>query len=391
MTIAPEAATGSRDPLDDDLLDRIQGRAAGYDAGNRFFTEDLDELRAAGHLRGPVPTELGGLGLTLHETNHVQRRLAYRAASTGLATTMHLYWVGSAADRWRAGDRAQEWLLREVAAGTVVAAGHGEPGNDTAIDDSTTAAVPVPGGYRITGHKIFTSLAPAWGLLGVHARDDSDPDRPRIVHAFVTRDSDGVGTEETWDTLGVRATDSHDTILDGVFVPDEHVLEAVDLGTPPGPRVAGIFRWVLPLLGNVYYGVARRAVDVALTTARERTALSLGGGRVAEKPFVQYHAAEAELLLEGVAGQLDHLTTELTAGVDHGDRALVKLFAAKENATRAARAATDLALEIAGAGSISRRGELERLYRDVRAGSFHPPNPDTVRDVIGRTALGLVP
>lgn len=376
--------------LTEDLLARVHARAGDYDRENRFFHEDLDDLRAAGHLRAPIPAALGGADRTLDEVAHAQRRLAYYAPSTALATTMHLYWVGSAADRHRAGDPSLDWLLADVVAGKVVAAGHGEPGNDTAIDDARTTATPVDGGYRVTGHKIFTSLAPVWDWLGIHARDDSDPDHPRIVHAFVARDTAGVRTEETWDTLGVRATASHDTHLDDVFVPTERVVDVHDLGATPGPYIAGVFGWVLPLLGNVYYGAGRRAVDVALEQARTRTALSLGGAPVAEKPFVQYHAAEAELLLEGVGAQLDRLTADLTAGVDLGDRTLLKLFAAKENGTRVARAVTDLALEIAGASSISRRNELERLYRDVRAGSFHPPNSDAVRDLIGKTVLGLL-
>jgi alkylation response protein AidB-like acyl-CoA dehydrogenase len=188
----------------------------------------------------------------------------------------------------------------------------------------------------------------------------------------------------------VRATASHDTYLDDVYVPFERVVGINEVGAVPGAYVAGIFPWVLPLLGNVYLGIGRRAVDVALDAARERTALSVGGAAAATKPFVQYHAAEAELVLEGATAQLDELTNGLSAGVDYGERALLRLFAAKENGTRAARTATDLALEIAGAGSIHKRNELERLYRDVRAGGFHPPNSDTVRDFIGRWALGLL-
>jgi alkylation response protein AidB-like acyl-CoA dehydrogenase len=376
------------DPLTDDLLARIHGRAAGYDADNRFFHEDLEELRDAGHLRGPVPEELGGLGLTLDEVNQAQRTLAYWAPATGLATTMHLYWTGNAADLWLAGDHSQEWLLREVAAGKIVAAGHGERGNDVAIADSSTVATPVEGGYRITGHKIFTSLAPAWDWLGMHARDDSDPENPRIVHGFISRESAGVETVETWDTLGVRATASHDTRLTDVFLPADRVIDVQDLGADPPARVAGIFRWVLPLLGNVYVGVARRATDVALASARKRTAVSVGGAPVSTKPLVQYHAAEAELLLEAATGQLDHLTAQLTAGVDLGGRTFLKLVAAKENGTRTAQRVTELALQIAGAGSLSRRGELERLYRDVAAGSFHPPNSDTVHELIGQIVLG---
>ncbi|WP_197502283.1 acyl-CoA dehydrogenase family protein, partial [Gordonia sp. 852002-10350_SCH5691597] len=99
--------------------------------------------------------------------------------------------------------------------------------------------------------------------------------------------------------------------------------------------------------------------------------------------------AEAELALEAVTGALDDLTKSLTAGEDLGDRTLLRLFAAKENSTRVARQVTDLALEIAGAGALHRRNELERLYRDVRAGSFHPPNSDAVRAFVGAFALGL--
>lgn len=383
-------AAGRRRVLDDALLARLHSRAADYDRENRFFAEDLDDLRDVGYLRAAVPVERGGLGLTVDEVNHEQRRLAYWAPATALGLNMHLYWTGPAADRSRAGDTSVDWLLEEVAAGKVVAAGHGEPGNDVAIDDSTTLGTRVDGGYRITGHKIFTSLSPAWDWLGVHFRDDTDPDAPVIVHAFVPRDTAGVRTVETWDTLGVRATASHDTLLDDVFVDERHVVDVHPVGGVPGPYVQAIFPWVLPALGNIYLGIGRRAVDVALDAASTRTALSLGGAPVATKPFVQYHVAEAELILEGATGQLDELTAALAAGRDLGDRVLLKLFAAKENGTRAARTATDLALEIAGAGSIHRRSELERLYRDVRAGAFHPPNSDAVRDFIGKFALGLL-
>lgn len=139
------------------------------------------------------------------------------------------------------------------------------------------------------------SLSLAWDWLGVHARDDSDPDHPRIVHGFLSREQAGITTVETWDTLGVRATASHDTVLDDVYLPADRVVGVFDLGSPPDGYVAGIFAWVLPLLGNIYLGVARRALDLAIAAARSRGSLSLGGDPVAGKPFTQYHVAEAEL------------------------------------------------------------------------------------------------
>ena len=124
----------------DEMLKRFAGRVGTYDRDNRFFQEDFDELKRAGYLTINVPKELGGLGLTLAEVCREQRRLAYRAPATALAINMHLYWMGVAADLWRAGDRSLEWVLKEAMAGEVFAAGHAERGNDLPVLLSTSKA-----------------------------------------------------------------------------------------------------------------------------------------------------------------------------------------------------------------------------------------------------------
>jgi hypothetical protein len=73
----------------------------------------------------PVPEELGGFGMLLADVNRKQCRLAYYAHTTALAVDIHLYWLGVAADLWRAGNTSLEWLLRAAVAGKVFAAGHG--------------------------------------------------------------------------------------------------------------------------------------------------------------------------------------------------------------------------------------------------------------------------
>ena len=229
--------------IPEDTLERFRERAVAHDRDNTFFADDLADLSELGYLRAALPVERGGLGLSLHQLNTEQRRLATFAPATALGINMHLYWVGPITDQLAQGNSKVSWLADEVAAGRVIAAGHGEPGNDLVIDDSTTIATPVEGGYRISGRKIFTSLSPAWDWLGVHARDDSDPQHPKIVHTFVPRGESGVTTVETWDTLGVRATASHDTLLDDVFVPHERTVGIVDLGQAAN----GIHRGYLPL------------------------------------------------------------------------------------------------------------------------------------------------
>ena len=103
--------TQRRSVLSDDLLERCAQRAAGYDRENRFFFEDFDELREAKYLLATVPQEFGGLGLTLSEICHEQRRLARRSAPTALGINMHFLATGIAADLWRKGDESQVWIL----------------------------------------------------------------------------------------------------------------------------------------------------------------------------------------------------------------------------------------------------------------------------------------
>ncbi len=80
--------------MSDSLCQRCAERAPIFDRENRFFTEDFEELRIAGYLLMPVPSEFGGSGMSLPEVCREQRRLAYYAPATALGLNMHLYWVG---------------------------------------------------------------------------------------------------------------------------------------------------------------------------------------------------------------------------------------------------------------------------------------------------------
>ena len=105
--------------------------------------------------------------------------------------------------------------------GEVFAAGHAESGNETSIMMSITKAEKVDGGYKFTGRKSFGSLTPVWTRLGIHGLDTSDPANPKVVHGFLARNTPGVTIKETWDVMGMRATRSDDTVLEGAFVPDK--------------------------------------------------------------------------------------------------------------------------------------------------------------------------
>jgi alkylation response protein AidB-like acyl-CoA dehydrogenase len=377
----------TKTPLSDELIGRCGSRAAAYDRDNRFFTEDFEELRAAGYLKMAVPEHLGGPGMTLAGICREQRRLAYRAPATALATNMHLYWTGLAADMRRAGDKSLEWILAEAAAGEIFAAGHGEAGNDLPLFLSTAKAERVDGGYRFWGHKTFGSLTPVWTRLGLHAMDASNPSAPQIIHAFLPRDAKGYSIKETWDTLGMRATRSDDTVLDGAFVPDRYIARRLPAGTAD-LFVLSIFGWAEPTFANIYLGLAERARDLAAAGVKKRTSLALTRS-MAYHPEIQRCFSEMQLALEAATAQVDRVADDWSNQVDHGMAWPMKLVAAKHNAVEAAKKVVDLAMSVSGGTGMFKSNELERLYRDVRCGGFHPANSILVHEIVGKTVLGI--
>ncbi len=392
ISIAPPAVATNRTSLSDDLLAAVHDRAAEFDRQNRFFHEDLDDLRAAGYLKAAAPVEFGGWGLTLPQILQEQARLAYHAPATALAVNMHLYWVGTAAYLWRRGDHSIDWILEEAVAGKIFAAGHGEPGNDLGLAGSSVVAEPLAdGAYSFHGRKIFTSLSPVWDWLGVHGLDSSDPANPRIVHAFIRRQDPGHRTEETWDAHGVRATKSDDTVLEGVIAPGRYVARVLPAGPPSDPFIDGIISSAVLPIGAVYYGVARRAFDLAVEGAKRRISPALNGRTYAHHPQTQTEIAKASIELDSIWAYLSQVADEWVRGEDHGLLWPTKLLGAKQHAVDGARRVVERATKVAGTSSLSKRAEIERLSRDVRSGPFHPPNTDATHDLIGQIHLGVFP
>jgi alkylation response protein AidB-like acyl-CoA dehydrogenase len=374
--------------LSEDLLERCAQRAPVYDRENRFFSEDWEEIKNTGLLVMNVPKEFGGLGNTLGETCAELQRLAKRAPATALAVNMHLYWTGIAGEMRKLGDPSLEWMLREAGQGEIFAAGHAETGNDLPGLLSTSKAERVDGGYRLTGHKMFGSLTPVWTRLGAHAFCENDPDGgPRIIHAFLPRDTAGVTIKDTWDVLGMRATKSDDTILESAFVPDKYIARKL----PPGEMdlfLLCLFMVALSGLCSVYLAVAERAMELTVQTAHRRTSLALSRS-MAYHPEVQHNAAMMAMRLNAMEAELDRLISDWESGVDHGARWALKIVGCKYNVVEGAKDVVDRAMSISGGTGMFKTSELERLYRDVRCGGFHPANTLLAPEIVGKVALGI--
>ncbi len=375
--------------LTEEMLTRLASRAAGYDRENRFIVEDFEDLRASKYLLLPLPTEFGGAGMTLAEVCREQRRLAYHAPATALAVNMHIYWIGVAADLWRRGDASLEWLLREAAAGEIFAAGHAEGGNDIPVLLSTSKAERVEGGYKFTGRKHFGSLTPVWTRFGLHAMDTSDPSQPKIVHAFMPRDTPGYTIKHTWDVLGMRGTGSDDTAIEGAFIPDRYIARVVPAGGAGlDSFVLTVMAWALMGFANVYYGLAKRALDLSISAVKSKGAVALTRS-MAYHPEIQHTIAEMVIEMESIGPHLETIAEDWSKGVDHGAHWPAKIFTAKYHAVEASWRVVDKGLDVTGGLGIFRSAGYERLIRDARLGRIHPANSFLTHEVVAKTALGI--
>ena len=375
--------------LDQAMLGRFRERAPVYDRENRFFSEDFEELRGAGYLKIALPEDVGGGGRDLLQYTRELSRLASHAPPTALATNMHVAWTGIATDLNKSGDQSFDWLLKEAASGEVFGNGHGERGNDLNGFISTVEAKRVDGGYSFTGHKIFGSLSPVWTRLAVWGMDTAHADGPQMVHAFIKRDAAGYRIVDTWDTLGMRATKSDDTVLEGVIAPDSHVVRVMPAGSADNFLLAA-YTWIEVSFGAVYLGVAGRALTLAVESAKKRTSIGLTRP-MAYHPEVQHEVAEMVIAMEAASALVERTARDWVQGVDYGDQAFLKLLATKHVAVEAAQRVVDLALRTSGGTGMFKSSELERLYRDVRCGGFHPANSMLAHEIIAKTALGIDP
>jgi alkylation response protein AidB-like acyl-CoA dehydrogenase len=350
-------------------------RAPAHDADDTFVAENYAALKAARVFSAGVPAELGGGGASHAELCAMLNELARHCGSTALSLAMHTHLLAATVWRWRQGQPA-EALLRRIVAEQLVLVSTG------ASDwlDSTGEAVAADGGFRVTARKTFSSGAPAGGLLITTAPYDDPAEGPTVLHFPVAFGSPGVTVQETWRTMGMRATGSHDVLLHDVFVPEG----AVSLRRPRGkwhPVYNVVVAVAMPLIMSVYLGVAEAAYDLALRAARRRPNEST--------PYLVGEMTDALVTARlAVQGMID-LCADYTFPntIETADAMLVR----KTIAARAVIQTAEKAIEVAGGRSFFRSEGLERLFRDIQGARYHPLPEREQQRFTGRLALGLDP
>lgn len=386
FTDAPHDVGSARD-LAAALEPRLAERAADHDRAGTFPAEDFADLRRAGLLGLMAPARLGGFGASFAEYAAVAASLARGAGATALIFNMHASVTGALAQtpddlirQWGAPESffaARDAALRAAAEGALYGVAMSERGTGSRLSRTATAYRRTDRGFRVSGSKAFVSGAGHVDAYLVTARDP-DAEEPRVSY-FLVPAGEGIRVEQTWDSLGMRATGSQDVHFD-VEVAPEALLGGMEGLTLLLAQVMP--QWLVASYAAVYVGVARSAVDAAAGQADERGLGRLPAVR-ARLGRADAAVAAAELVVAEAAARIDR-----APGDPDTNRWVwrAKLVAGDT----ASRVASSL-LEAAGASATRRGNPLERLYRDARCGALQPATSDVCADWLGTAALGEDP
>ncbi|MBP2300770.1 acyl-CoA dehydrogenase family protein [Azospirillum picis] len=362
-------------------------RAAEHDAAASFPFENFERLQAAGLLALVDPRAAGGKGGGLGDALAVVGGIARGEPSTALVLVLQ-YVIHNQLQRSPAWpERLRDRIAASAASdGALINLLRVEPELGTPHRGGLPATVArkVPGGWRLSGTKIYSTGIPALAWLGVWAR--SEGDEPLVGTWVVPRGAglaeQGIEVRETWNHIGMRASGSHEVVFHDVFVPDGHVGE---LRPPAGwaaPDAVGT-AWMSTLFSGVYDGIARAARDwlVGFLHARKPTAL---GAALATVPRLQEALGGIEALL--LTNRV--LLRSLAAAVDgQSPPPPSESLLVKYTVTSNAIEAVARALEVTGNPGLSRDNPLERHHRDVLCARVHAPQNDMILTGAGRAAL----
>ena len=262
-------------------------------------------------------------------------------------------------------------------------------------------AVPVEGGYRLTGRWPFVSgchecswfLGPAFVMAGDEPRVGDNGEPMQILVLYPASESELI---DTWCTMGMRGTGSHDIAVRDVFIPFRRSALLVPLSAPAKAFTGPLYRLTLwpavAALAAPALGIARGAIDALIELGKKKTP-NYTRTTIAARPVVQTEVAEAEALLGAARAYLYESLREGWETAMRGQllslNEKIKIQLATSYAIRAAADAVDLVHRAAGSTAIREGHPFERCFRDVHVITQHAFGSTNRYESVGKLLFGL--
>ena len=374
------------------LSDEFATRAEQHDREASFAFENFEAMHEAGYMKQCIPASFGGEDVTLEELCLTQERLAWGDASTALGANMHSFFCGVMAEGYAADPSQPQWplLFGMVAQGKSTLGGAiSERDSADPFNFPSGTVERVEGGFKLNGSKVFGSnsaVSPFLFFSGYLEEENGE----RTVYTFqVPKGTPGATVLDDWDTLGMRATGSFTTVFKDCVVPEMFKQNEIPYGGGVGvdPFQAAFLCWFEPTVASVYTGIAAAALKKTRESVVGKSRLPFG--EVQDYPGVQYGIAEMVIGVEAARSFIRRTAQRIGSPERRGPEDIALAVATKTFATDTAARVVDTGMQVVGGGAFFRRNPLERMYRDVRAGKFHPPSHYDALEVVGKTFLGI--
>jgi alkylation response protein AidB-like acyl-CoA dehydrogenase len=369
------------------LADDFAPRAAQHDEEASFPFENYARLKETGYTVLIIPEKLGGLGATLLERVKAQERLAQGCGATALAINMHFNTLGLLIDLHRKFKWPNvEEKLRRIASERLIVGGSGsEPDNAVINLRPRTTARRAEGGWIINGRKIFGTQSIAADMFFFEAAWEDAPEGITILTCFIEpRKTEGFAFKDDWNVMGMRSTASRSSEFKDAFIPESSIV--LQRPVSRSGRVTKVFAKAPFTIGAPYIGIAVAARNFTVEFMKDRKRFPLKHP-MSHLPSVYNKVGEMDMLIEGARAAMYKAAGEVDS--DHpaswSRRAVAARMIAIENSVKV----VDLALRAVGGSSYFKRLPLERLFRDVRAGLYHPFDSDESLEFLGKSAFGL--
>ncbi|MBM7043965.1 acyl-CoA dehydrogenase family protein [Rhizobium lusitanum] len=361
-----------------DVIQQLADAAPTVDATGDFPWVGINAVHESGLLESTVGKRFGGAGASLPEVGRILASLGRGDPSVALISAMTIFTHLSEAGRGRWPEDLYRRLLAEAKERPILLnAARVEPdlGSPARGGLPETLARRTARGWSITGRKRFVTGALGLTHFLVWARTDEKPQR---VGTFVVPATlPGIEVIQTWKSLGMRASGSHDVHFTDVEVPREDVLDLVDAGS--GAQDNRAHAGMTLALSAIYLGAAEAAQDAFVRFAHERVPSNLGYPIARTERFISL-AGEIDLL---VAGARQIIFNALDYRLDDPET----LIRARLLAGRQILKAAHLALGALGNPGLSADLGIERHFRDIQSVLVHAPQEDTAIAILGRAAL----
>ncbi|MGR9389503.1 acyl-CoA dehydrogenase family protein [Rhizobium leguminosarum] len=362
----------------DETVRVIADAAPDADRTGQFPWTGIRAVHQSGLLESTVATRYGGQGATLADAAHILAALGRGDPSVALISAMTIFnHLGQAAKNHWPDDLYRRLLAEAKQKPLLLNAARVEPelGSPARGGLPATVARRTASGWSITGRKRFVTGAYGLTHFLVWAHTDETPAR---VGTFVVPNGlSGIHVIENWNSLGMRATGSHDVEYTDVEIPAENVLELVDPSVAQQDNRAHAA--ITLALTAIYLGAAEAAQAAFIRFAHERVPANLGHPIARTERFVTL-SGEIDLLVSG-ARQIIFGALE----ANHGDAE--KMIRARLIAGRQLREAVQIAVRGIGNPGLSADLGLERHFRDIQSVLVHAPQEDTSISILGRAAF----